>query len=132
MFAEAEDRGISPLWSTCDLVAVVMLHLGQSAEARRIWERVSDPPSPAIKLTRLATAALAALDFATAESMYHAALDLDPAWGEAWFGLALLHIQRGDAVEALAAARQGLRQSVTPAQASFLRGIETLTARHAK
>ncbi len=107
-----------------------MLHLGRPAEASRIWERASDPPSPATKLTRLATAALAALDFETADSMYRAALKFDPARGEAWFGLALLHTQRGDAAEALAAARQGLRHTLTPAQATFLRGIETLTARY--
>ena len=124
--------GISPLWATSDQVAGALLHLGRPAEARQIWECASDPPSPAIKLTRLATAALAALDFAMAETSYRAALDVDPARGEAWFGLALLHTQRGDAAGALAAARQGLRQALTPAQASFLRGIETLTARHQK
>jgi pentatricopeptide repeat protein len=130
LFAEAERRGISPRWETSDQVAVALLHLGRPAEASRTWERASDPASPAIKLTRLATAALAALEFATAERTYQDATKLDSGRGEAWFGLALLYTQRGDAAEALAAAREGLRQSLTPAQASFLRGIETLTARH--
>jgi hypothetical protein len=132
LFAAAEARGISPRWETSDQVAVALLHLGRPAEASRIWERASESPSLAMKLTRLATAALAALDFATAERAYQAALELDPALSEAWFGLALLHTQRGDAPEALAAARQGLRQSLTPAQTLFLRGIETLTARYEK
>jgi tetratricopeptide (TPR) repeat protein len=132
LFAAAEDRGITPRWETSDQVAVALLHLGRPAEAGRIWERASDFPSQAIQLTRLATAALAALDFVTAERTYQTALKLDPARSDAWFGLALLHTQRGDAPEALAAARQGLRQTLTPAQTLFLRGIETLTVRYEK
>ena len=74
------------------------------------------PPAPALRLARLAAADLAALDFAAAERTYRAALELDPGLGEAWFGLALLHTQRGDAAAVLAAARQGLKQPLTPAQ----------------
>jgi tetratricopeptide (TPR) repeat protein len=127
LFAEAEAHGISAAWTTSDRVALALLHLGRPASARRIWQQAPDPPSEALRLTRLATASLAALDFAAAERAYLAALELDRTGSEAWFGLALLHTQRGDPAEALDAARNGLRQSCTPAQASFFRCIESLT-----
>jgi hypothetical protein len=79
----------------------------------------------------MAAAALAELDYQTAETTYHAALNIDPGQGEAWFGLALLHLQRGDAGQALSAARRGRRQSLTPAQGEFLRGVEALAAPYA-
>jgi tetratricopeptide (TPR) repeat protein len=132
LFAAAEDRGIVPPWTTCDRAAVALLHLGRPAEARRIWERAADPPSPALRLTRVATAALAALDFATAEQTYRAALQLDAAQGEAWFGLALLHTQRGEATAARAAAQRGLlARAGSPAQTAFLRELARLAARFA-
>ena len=84
-----------------------------------------------IRLARLAACELAALDFAVAERTYRAALGLDPGLGEARFGLALLHAQRGNAAEVLAAARQGLKQPLTLAQHSFLRNLEALAAPYA-
>ena len=127
LHVEAEDRRISPVWATRDHVALALLHLGLPSEARRIWEKAPDPPSSAAKLTRLATASLAALDFMSAEEAYLEALAREPARIEAWFGLALSRTQRGDAPGALDAARKGLRQTCTPAQTSFLRCIESLT-----
>ncbi|HZW29556.1 MAG TPA: hypothetical protein VFF52_02550 [Isosphaeraceae bacterium] len=128
LFAEAEDRGIIPEWPTCDRIATTLLHLGRPADARRIWEHADHPPSPALRLARLATAALAALDYATAETTYRAALALDPDLGEAWFGLALLHTQRGERAETLADCREGLRRRLTLAQTAFLEGLQTLAA----
>ena len=130
-FAEAQRRGIRPDWPTCDRVAATLLHLGRPAEARRVWQRAADPPAPALRLARLAACELAALDFAVAERTYRAALELDPGLGEARFGLALLHTQRGNAAEVLAAARQGLKQPLTLAQDSFLRNLEALAAPYA-
>jgi hypothetical protein len=40
--------------------------------------------------------------------------------------LAWLHTQRGDSAQAVAACQQGRRHVLTPAQTSFLQGIETL------
>ena len=128
LLAEAERRGIVASWSACDRVAVALLLLGRPDEARRTWERAIDPPSTALQSSRIATAALAALDFPTAEGAYRAALKRDPGLGEAWFGLALLHAQRGDAAEALAACREDLRRPLTPAQRTFLQSIEALVA----
>ncbi len=128
LFEEAEGRGMVPGWSACDPVAIALLLMGRPAEARRIWERAT-PPSPAIRSNRIATAAMAAMDFDTAVEAYRAALDRDPDLAEAWFGLALLHAERGAAKEALSARRAGLRRRVTPAQAAFLRSLEALIGR---
>jgi len=126
LFTKSESRGIAPVWWTCDRVAVTLLHLGRPAEARQLWERAADPPTPSLRLTRIATAQLAALDFEAARRTYQSALVLDRALGEAWFGLALLHTQLGEAEHALAAAREGLRSPVTPPQAAFLEKVSAL------
>ena len=63
LFTTAENRGVMPAWSTCDQVAAALLHLGRPVEARQVWERAADPPSQSLRLTRLATVALASLDF---------------------------------------------------------------------
>jgi tetratricopeptide (TPR) repeat protein len=131
LFEESEDRGIVTDWPTRDRVAATLLHLGQPAQACRIWEQVADSPSPSLRVARIATAALAELDYQTAETTYRAALNIDPGQGEAWFGLALLHLQRGDAEEAFAAARRGRRQALTPAQDEFLQSVEALAAPYA-
>ena len=49
-----------------------------------------------------------------------------PASGEAWFGLALLHAQLGEAKEAAAACEAGLRRPLTEAQAASLRVFQEL------
>ena len=131
LFAEAENRGIRAPWVTCDRAATALLHLGRPAEARRIWERSTDPPSPALRLARIAASQLAVLDFPAAEHSYQAALALDPELGETWLGLALLHTQRGDPVQVSIASREGLRRALTPEQKSFLRFVEALAAPHA-
>jgi hypothetical protein len=128
LFTAALDRGIVPAWPACDRVATALVDLGWPAEAGKIWERAVDAPSPAVRSARMAAAALAAQDFPAAVAAYQAGLQRDPCLGEAWFGLALLHTELGELAPALAAARSGLRQPLTPAQASFLRGIETLIA----
>jgi hypothetical protein len=112
-------------------VAATLLHLGHPAQARRVWASAAEPPAPALRLARLATAELAALDFTAAERTYRAALEVDPALGEAWFGLAVLHTQRGDAPAVLAAARQGLKHALTPAQDLLLRDLQALAAPYA-
>jgi tetratricopeptide (TPR) repeat protein len=130
-FADGQRQGIKPAWPVCDRVAAALLHLGRPAEASRVWETATLPPSPALKLTRVATAQLAAIDFETALQTYRSALDLDPRLAEAWFGVALLHTQRGDAAAALTAASEGARTSPTPAQKAFLTAIEALVASYA-
>ena len=131
MLAEARARGIAVDWPTCDRVATALLDVGRPRDAIRIWEGAAEPPAPALRPARIAAAALVAQDFPAAERGYREALRLDPALGEAWFGLALLHTQRGEAPEALAACREGLRRPLNPAQTAWLREIEGLVGRFA-
>jgi hypothetical protein len=127
-----ESRKVVPSWQDCDTVAVALLQLGRPAVARQVWERAANPPSLAVRLARLATAALAGLDLATAEREYHASLQQDPQLDEAWFGLALLHTERGDAGSALIAARTALQSRMTPSQTAFMSGIEALVRPYAE
>jgi hypothetical protein len=129
--ADADGRGISRDWPASDRAAATLLHLGRPAEAHRVWAGAADPPAPALRLARLAAADLAALDFAAAERTYRAALELDTALGEAWFGLAVLHTERGDAAAVVAVAREGLKHPLTPAQNVLLRDLEALAAPYA-
>ena len=128
LFAAARDRQVIPGWTACNRVAVALLQLGRPVEAGRAWEYAVDPPSPALRLARIAAAALAAQDYPAAAAGYRSALGHDSRCGEAWFGLALLHTQTGEAPAALAAGREGLRRPLTPAQTAFLQGIESLVA----
>ena len=128
LLAEAENRGIGDPWLTCDRVATTLMYLGRPAEARRVWERATDPPSPALRLAHIAASELAELNFPAAEHTYQAARALDPGLGETWLGLALLYTQRGDPAEALMASREGLRRARTPEQRHFLRFIEALAS----
>ncbi len=123
---EARSRGMTVPWAARDRVAVTLLHLGRPAEARAVWLGATDPPSPGLKATRVATAALAALDFPAAARDYRAAVELQPDLGEAWFGLAWLHTQAGDRHAARTACREALACSLTPAQKVVLRGLERL------
>jgi hypothetical protein len=126
-FAEGVRHGITASWPLGDRVAATLLHLGRPAEAAELWERLA-PPSRALQLARLATASLATFDFETALRIYRSALEIDPSLSEAWFGVALLHTQRGDAAAALTAAREGMKRSPTPAQQAFLTAIEAFVA----
>ncbi len=125
-FNDAESRGVTPDWATSDRVAATLLHLGRPADARRVWERAADPPSQAVRLSRIATAALAAQDFAAARAGFESALKLDSGLGETWFGLALLHVQLGDAQDAAAACEAGLRGRGTEAQSASLKVFQEL------
>ncbi len=131
LFQSALNSEIEPVWPAFDRVATALLHLGRPAEARSLWERAQDPPSAALRQARIAACALAALDFETAVAEFHRALDLEPGLAEAWFGLALLHTQRGDAALALAAARTGASLNQTPAQKAFLSAVDELVSSYA-
>jgi len=125
---KADVPGVVPDWPTLDRAATTLLHLGRPAGARRIWEDATDAPSPSIRLTRIGTALLAAFDFQRAEETLRSALKQDARLGEAWFCLALLHVQRGEPTPALAACESGLKQSLTPAQRSSIESFEALIA----
>jgi tetratricopeptide (TPR) repeat protein len=101
-----------------------LVHLGQPLTARLVWQRAAGTLPEALRQTRIATASLVAQEFLAARTSYESALKLDPALGEAWFGLALLHTQLGEALEALAACATGLRLSPTEAQAAVLKRLQ--------
>jgi tetratricopeptide (TPR) repeat protein len=128
MFLGAEKSRANTRWAESDAVAIALLHLGHPEQARGAWALAADAPSAALRLCRLASAALAGFDFATAEVEYRAALNHDPRLGEAWFGLALLYTQGGDAPQALAAAQSGLEPGATlsPPERKFLEGVRAL------
>lgn len=117
---DAESHGVVVPWPARDRAAVALLHLGRPAEARRIWLRAADAPSTALRSARTGAAAMAALDFATARRDYRDAAERLPDLAEAWLGMALLHVELGEADLALAACRAGRKCPLTPAQASFL------------
>lgn len=126
---QARARGRAASWSARDRVAVALLYLGRPDEARAVWLGVTDAPSPGLQAVRLATAALAALDFAAAARAYRAALAAQPDLGEAWFGLAWLYTQSGGRDAARTACRNGLACALSPAQRVVLRGLERLVDR---
>jgi tetratricopeptide (TPR) repeat protein len=127
-YQNAEKTGAALPWTSADAVALALLHLGHPHEARRLWEHAPRPPTEGMRLCRLGTAALAALDFTTAERDCRAALEVEPGLGEAWFGLAMLYTQRGNAQEAYSAARSGLATSLSPPQRRFLAALQSLAA----
>ena len=112
----AEQIGRTLPWETADRVAVALLHLGDPASARRVWDRATAPTSFALRLARIGEAELASLDFAAAARSLGAALEHDPQLGEAWFALALLRLQSGDAAGARSACREGLVWPLTEPQ----------------
>ena len=95
-------------WTIADRVARAYLHLGEPAEARRTWLEVANPPSPALREARGADADFAAWDLDGAAAGYRRALTLDHDLADAWVGLALTALERGQAGEAVKAGRAAL------------------------
>jgi hypothetical protein len=64
--------------------------------------------------------------------MFEATLDRDRGLGEAWYGLALLHLQEGRARETFVASREGLTCAVTEPQRAALEKMKALAERFAQ
>ena len=128
---EAEARGIALPWELADRIAVTHLQLGEPAEARRYWERAQAPPSHALRLARIAQAELASTDIEAAEKTFRAAIEVDHRLGEAWFGLALVELQLGDADATLAACHKGMTCALTEPQRVVLDKFKTIAERFA-
>jgi tetratricopeptide (TPR) repeat protein len=129
---EGGSQGTDIAWIASDRAASVLLYLGLPREARQVWEHCPRPPSSALLLVRIAAAELAELNYSSARRDFRAALEIDPHLGEAWVGLALLHTQCGEPAEVQVAAREGLREPLTPEQSSFLRRVNALAAPYTK
>ena len=65
--AEAEGTAQVLSWTEAERRGTAVLNLGDPDRARRIWEHAENPPSPAIRLARIADTHLTALEFETAE-----------------------------------------------------------------
>jgi tetratricopeptide (TPR) repeat protein len=118
-------------WTLADRVAIAHLYLGEPAEAIQFWNRAEAPPSPALRLVRIAQAEMAITDFTAARNNLHKALTLDARLGEALFALALLELQAGDADAARAACKAGLSCSLTARQHELLVKFNALVERFA-
>jgi tetratricopeptide (TPR) repeat protein len=148
MVEDAQRRGsLTWTWPLARRMAPAYLHLGRPADARRAWEQAAAPPSEAVRRCRLAETYWVERDLAQAAAQYRAALTADPphkpgapATGhkpeapakelaEAWWGLALLEAQRGDAAAARQACREALRLSLPPRLRADLQGLATLLDR---
>jgi hypothetical protein len=116
-------------WPQADRIAVAAMHVGDPAAARRAWSEATAPPSPALRLARMAAADLAALDATTARERCRQAVDLDSRLGEARYLLCIASFDAGLADDALAACRGALKQELTSAQRERLLGIEALLRR---
>ena len=104
---------------------------GASRRSTAALGNAKSPPSRVVQLARVATAKLAAFEFEGVLDTYRSALDLDRDLTDVWFGMALLHTQRGDAGGAQAAAREGLKRNASAAQKGFLAAIEVWAAPYA-
>jgi hypothetical protein len=113
-------------WPEADRAAAAFLHLGNPQAARRVWSEAANPPSEAVRLTRMAGAELAALDAVAAEVLCQQALRLDPQLGEAWFVLAAARLEAGRMDEVAAASREALRCELTADQRERILGVQTL------
>jgi hypothetical protein len=94
-----------------------------------VWAEVNDPPSQALRLTRMAGADLAALDAAAALARCRTGLELDDTLGEAWYVLVIALVETGRAEEALAAVGESLKRPLTASERRALIGIEALLNR---
>ena len=84
-----------------------------------------------MRLARIAQAELALNDIDAAEKTFRAALRLDHRLGEAWFGLALLQLQLGDADATLSACHQGMSCTLTEPQRMILDKFKSMVDRFA-
>jgi hypothetical protein len=116
-------------WSAANRLAANYLHLGDPDAARRLWSE-GPAPSPALGLTRLAEADLAALDASAAAARCREAIKLAPTLGEAWYVLAVAAFDSGTANAALNACREGMKHELTPAQREALNNISRRLSRY--
>ena len=116
-------------WSRANRMAVTYLHWGDPDSARRVCTEVNDPPSQALRLTRMAEADLADLNATAAIARCRMALELDSTLGEAWYVLAVALLDSGRAGEAMAAGRESLKHQLTASQRDALIGAEEMVNR---
>ncbi len=112
-------------WPDADTLAMTYLQLGQPEKARHVWEHAS-ATSEADRLCRLASTFWVERDFDAAIQRYTRALAMDPKRAEAWWALAMIHTQRGQADAALQACHKGLALQPSEQQRTSLQQLEEL------
>ncbi|QEH36888.1 hypothetical protein OJF2_54730 [Aquisphaera giovannonii] len=91
-------------WEVVDRIASMRLHLGEPAEARRLWQVAVAVPSGSRREARVAAADLAEEKLDAARAGYERAVAADPRLFEARYGLAVLEQDAGRAAQALSQA----------------------------
>jgi tetratricopeptide (TPR) repeat protein len=115
-------------WPFADQAAALCMHMGQPAAARQVWQAATSPPSEAVRLARLASTYWVERDFETARRTYQESLKKDPQLGEAWWGLAMMSAQLGQAQSLLDACRQGSQRKLSKREQEDLRELERLAS----
>lgn len=119
-------------WPLVDAAAVLRLHLGEPARARALWERVPEPPSPAVRDARIATTFLVEGDFTAARRLFEQALKADPKLFEAHYSLAVLEQDAGNAQASYAQALVAVETAPNDADQAAARAVASSVARFAR
>ncbi len=122
--AAESGRPVSWTWTFADQAAGLFMHLGRPEDARRVWQQARACPSEALRQCRVACTFWAEQDFPAALHYYQGAAAADPDLAEAWWALAMLHLQQGDPNDALRACRQGLQLSLNERQHADLEALQ--------
>jgi tetratricopeptide (TPR) repeat protein len=113
-------------WPFAEQVAGLYMHLGRPADARHVWRQATHCPSEALRLSRLASTFLVERDVESAVEHFHQARKANPKLAEVYWGLAMLHAQRGDRAAAEQACRAGLSASLDQRQRADLTALREL------
>jgi tetratricopeptide (TPR) repeat protein len=124
----AQRQGLAWPWPVAEQVASAWMHLGQPAQARRVWERAL-PAAPAVQLSRVAGTYWVERDFETALRLYTQARQADPRLSEPCWALAWMHTQLGQAEPALEACRAALGLELPERVRKQMEELEKLLAR---
>jgi tetratricopeptide (TPR) repeat protein len=119
------------IWPFADRVASLYMHLGRPVEARRVWDHARECPSEALRKARLAATHWVEGDLEGAAHLFHLAAEVDPKRVEAWWGLAMVRAQQGNAVAARDACRAGLLGVANPRQRADLETLLKLVSPYA-
>ncbi len=114
--AALEAAGRALTWSEAEPRALALLNLGSPVQARTLFERATNPPSPALRTCRRAETYLAEWNLNEAEVAFQRALEQDATQGQAWYGLCLTRLHAGKRVELVDACHHALAGALTTAQ----------------
>jgi Flp pilus assembly protein TadD len=105
--------------------------VGRPALARQIWLKAKDPPSEAVRVSRLADTFWVEQDYEEAVRLYREARRHDPRRAEPSQALAWLYAERGQAEAALGACRDALSLPLADPQRDEIQSLQDLLRAHA-